>query len=583
MTRSFEWIPDLGEMGGSGHLRRALELQSALGGTLLLPEGPTEQEVRQRAGADQLPSFKRYPKNEGEDGKEDTYTAPIRVFDCRTLSLDLLERLGKGALTVGLDLGGPGRAAVDYLIDTIPRTEAHPANVSDPGLLKLPDRVRRNPPDFRRPLSCLVSFGGQDPLSLSTKVCNRIVRDAPTAFSSLSVTVPPARGEIEVPESIRKLEIARGLRERLADYEAVITAFGLTAFEALYAGCLVLLVHPSPYHRRLGQESGLPDIGFQGISARKLKQVLANAESMWHSERRRLSLEPRSLSSLLAELSPDPDLTLWPNADRKIYLRLPGRTVFREPKTGLFTVRRFRGERPSYGSSYFFEEYRAQYGKSYLEDFDHIKAVGHRRMKIIQALGAGGGLLDLGCAYGPFLSAAAHAGFQPHGVELNADAASFVKEKLGFAVIEDDLVAADLTALGSPRSFGAVTMWYVIEHIHDLDSLLRKVNTFLRPGGVFAFSTPHARGISALRNRRDFFERNPSDHVSVWTAASARAVLRRYGFRLRKIRVTGHHPERFPGNPAPESLLGRLLLRVSKLFRLGDTFEAYAVKIGGPA
>jgi hypothetical protein len=59
-------------------------------------------------------------------------------------------------------------------------------------------------------------------------------------------------------------------------------------------------------------------------------------------------------------------------------------------------------------------------------------------------------------------------------------------------------------------------------------------------------------------------------------------LLARYGFELKKITVTGHHPERFP---LAGRFLGRkeglrygIFLWISRIFGLGDTFEAYAVK-----
>jgi hypothetical protein len=58
-------------------------------------------------------------------------------------------------------------------------------------------------------------------------------------------------------------------------------------------------------------------------------------------------------------------------------------------------------------------------------------------------------------------------------------------------------------------------------------------------------------------------------------------VLSRYGFRLARVRVTGHHPERFPGAgrlPAGSARL-RAAAAASRLLGLGDTFEAYAIKV----
>ena len=57
--------------------------------------------------------------------------------------------------------------------------------------------------------------------------------------------------------------------------------------------------------------------------------------------------------------------------------------------------------------------------------------------------------------------------------------------------------------------------------------------------------------------------------------------LREYGFRKKRIRVTGIHPERFfqmlgleKGLPPLRSLYGMC----ARLMRLGDTFEYYGIK-----
>jgi hypothetical protein len=99
---------------------------------------------------------------------------------------------------------------------------------------------------------------------------------------------------------------------------------------------------------------------------------------------------------------------------------------------------------------------------------------------------------------------------------------------------------------------------------------------------VLAFSTPNGRGISARSSPTAFLAQSPPDHRSILSPRGLRRFLARRGFRLARVRVTGHHPERFPG------LAGRwgrstgpgrsLVLAVSRLAGLGDTFEAYAVR-----
>jgi SAM-dependent methyltransferase len=187
----------------------------------------------------------------------------------------------------------------------------------------------------------------------------------------------------------------------------------------------------------------------------------------------------------------------------------------------------------------------------------------------------------VGCAYGPFLAAALERGVNPEGLEVAPEAAKGARENVGVPVHEGSFEETAGEEFSDP--FDVVTMWYVIEHFDDLRRVLGRVNSLVRAGGVFAFSTPNMRGISALAARTEFLRRSPRDHFTIWSPASARRVLRRYGFRIRRVTVTGHHPERFPGcrRLRPEGVIWRVFGLMSRFLRLGDTFEVYATKEGG--
>ena len=97
-------------------------------------------------------------------------------------------------------------------------------------------------------------------------------------------------------------------------------------------------------------------------------------------------------------------------------------------------------------------------------------------------------------------------------------------------------------------------------------------------GGVFAFSTPHGRGISRLFQSEKFWSQSPDDHFSVWNRSNAHKVLKKYGFQILGFRMTGHHPERFPGLKNHSGFLFRIITLLGRLLGWGDTFEVYAVK-----
>ena len=130
--------------------------------------------------------------------------------------------------------------------------------------------------------------------------------------------------------------------------------------------------------------------------------------------------------------------------------------------------------------------------------------------------------------------------------------------------------------------FDAVSMWYVIEHFKNLDSVLSKISSIIRDGGIFAFATPSGEGISAKSDIDHFYTISPIDHFSIWEPSRAQKILKKYGFEVVKVVSTGHHPERFPvckkENIQKGSVRWNMIDNYSKLMQLGDTVEIYCRK-----
>jgi 2-polyprenyl-3-methyl-5-hydroxy-6-metoxy-1,4-benzoquinol methylase len=203
-----------------------------------------------------------------------------------------------------------------------------------------------------------------------------------------------------------------------------------------------------------------------------------------------------------------------------------------------------------YGEDYFFAQYKEQYGKTYLEDFPLLKEMGKRRIRQIRhLLGIGTErprLLDIGCAYGPFLAAASEGGFSPFGIDPAEEAIRYVNEKLHISAFRGFFPSFGCLELRGAGSFDVVTLWYVIEHFENCRQVLEEARRILRAGGVLAFSTPSASGISWRKSVQKFMEKSPDDHFTLWNPRTCRKILAQYGFEVKKIVITGHHPERFP-------------------------------------
>ena len=538
---------------------------------------------------------------------------------------------------VGIDEGGPCRDCFDFLIDLLPSLSKHEANLNAPGLLPLP-RNRRppataNPADLNgKPLAVLISFGAEDTAGLGPAAAHALAALAarPQAATSnaarpLEITLvtpivtddDPASDDsvYDDPEHEKFTRIPGvnvvgkipNLRDHLAEYDLFVTHFGLGAFEAVYARLPVILVSPTAYHEELADNAGFYSLGVGTKGIRRLEnlaldgKLLETLEAARQKIARRFGLEKdqeEDLGSFVDSLvinSP----AFCPICEGKtegipVLARFREESYRRCPACGTIYQGRLKAPSVEYDKDYFFTFYRKQYGKTYLEDFHNLKHVGRKRLTSIKGLLNLRGkkkekplLLDIGCAYGPFLAAAAESGFSPMGIDPVKDAVRYVKDNLRFPAWHGFFPAALPAEFRSRPNyeglFDAITLWYVIEHFTEPGKMLREIHGMLKEGGVLAFSTPSFSGVSSRKQLRSFLENSPQDHWTIWSPASCERIFDQYGFRLKKIVITGHHPERFPFfgrflRPGKKGPIYRLLSFISRLFRLGDTFEVYAVK-----
>ena len=621
----FLFVPSVKRGNGTGHLRRCVDLCGRIENSyIFLPKKGTEA-VR---GPEELePLVQELPEGEVVHRIPLPGRFEAVVFDARKTNPEMFAEALYTGTAVGIDEGGRMRNRFDFLIDTLPNLPSVPApNICSPSFLDLPtreigpgsagpseNRHGREGAPFR---SVLVTFGGEDPAGLTERTVHFLLKHGFFRPEQITAVRGPFMSGLSLPEGVALLDRPKDLASLLSGYDLVCTAFGLTAYEAAAAGAAVICVYPGRYHARLGKIAGFTGGGTGKPRAGRFRRALAAQASRSGGRDSAGDMQPRDkdLAEFLASLVfPEPPVCpVCRERGSPAFMRFPDRTIIRCSGCKLLYQILFTGAEKSYGEDYFFSEYREQYGKTYLEDFAHIKELAGPRLRIIGRLRAaghsvrtpaGGRLLDVGCAYGPFLLASREAGYEAFGIDTSEAAVRYVREQLslpGLTARFDVLPGSFLPEEFCGR-YDVITMWYVLEHFRDSAEVLQKVFNLLKPGGIFAFSTPNAGGISARRAPGCFFGRNPEDHFTLWSPSTVRRILPRFGFTVRKIRVTGHHPERFPalkrlrqkeeggrgekrrgwGKDRREGILGRLLGLVSVIFRLGDTFEVYAVRDAG--
>ncbi|NDQ56076.1 MAG: glycosyltransferase [Acidipila sp.] len=196
-----------------------------------------------------------------------------------------------------------------------------------------------------------------------------------------------------------------------------------------------------------------------------------------------------------------------------------------------------------------------------------------------------GRVLDVGCYVGVFLDCARDAGWKTFGAEPSAWAARRANEK-GHTVVHAPLRKANLAA----ESFDLVTLWDVIEHLHDPLGQLKEAYRLLRPGGIFVLSTMDAGCTFArLAGRRwPWFMRM---HLYYFTPGTVTKFLQAAGFevitierhkRVISARYLFEKAGALLGPLAPGiQFLGKPLGNFFVTVDLGDQMNVFARKPGG--
>lgn len=592
-------LPCVEKGRGTGHLRRCLSIALEYGADVYVPEDMDMARYGE---------LFEHAKKDGLADWQITHTLPQKgdyaliVTDAFALNRDFAIRLAEMAPVVAIDEGSLNTDVCDFLFDIIPSYGiARPANITDPAYITLPEHHRQKDPlrEAKDIESILVTVGGEDPADLvvpaaiafasSCSKITAIVQHPDEAKERVSKQAP------QLASCITFVPPVHNLREQLADYDLVVTHYGFTAFESLAAGCGVVLLGTTPLHIQLAQKYNFACLAPAELTAGAAHALLEDTGCLYPDSPFSMPGEKKSLGNFISLLAkgrrfacPVCQKSGW--QENSIVARTPKHTFRRCAACGmLYMSWTTDAENTEYNTSYFFDDYKNQYGKTYLDDFTSIKAQCVRRTSVIDSIYRNAhkavtpSVLDIGCAYGPYLDAANDAGWQVYGTDISPEAVKYVQDTLHYPASVAQFPVFDPVAEFGIQKFDAVTMWYVIEHFQNLDAVLRGVSKILKKGGVFAFSTPSASGVSAKFSPQKFFAQSPDDHYTLWEPARTASILQKYGFKLIKTVSTGHHPERFPQlarrkGQKINSFEVSLFTAASHFFALGDTFEVYCKK-----
>lgn len=144
------------------------------------------------------------------------------------------------------------------------------------------------------------------------------------------------------------------------------------------------------------------------------------------------------------------------------------------------------------------------------------------RAKMLSTLSAGR-LLDIGCQKGEFLFWMKQHAWDVKGIEFSDTPPNVFRMPIHYGRVE--------TAAFEPGSFDAVTLWAVLEHVHNPIETLVQVKKLLAPHGRAFVLVPNFRSPPARLMRHDDVPR----HLLMFTPSTLRQAARLAGLRVRRF------------------------------------------------
>jgi 2-polyprenyl-3-methyl-5-hydroxy-6-metoxy-1,4-benzoquinol methylase len=132
-------------------------------------------------------------------------------------------------------------------------------------------------------------------------------------------------------------------------------------------------------------------------------------------------------------------------------------------------------------------------------------------------------VLDFGCGEGHFLATCASFGFECTGIEFSS--AREATKRIEFYNSLDQL-AHDAPG----KTFHAVVLFEVLEHLAEPLGILQKLRPLMATGGILILETPNCETVQSISNRTDYHLIDPLGHINAFTPNTLKAIAMRAGF-----------------------------------------------------
>lgn len=155
------------------------------------------------------------------------------------------------------------------------------------------------------------------------------------------------------------------------------------------------------------------------------------------------------------------------------------------------------------------------------------------KYRLVKKNATGKIILDIGCGTGEFLGKCKAEGYVCYGIEPNPRAREFaishhnlrVKPEVSFTESDNEM-------------YDCITLWHVLEHIHDLNGILVSIRRALKKSGTLILALPNPDSWDARYYKEYWAAYDLPRHLYHFSPGNIAKLADKHGFSIKKV-----HPQ----------------------------------------
>lgn len=142
------------------------------------------------------------------------------------------------------------------------------------------------------------------------------------------------------------------------------------------------------------------------------------------------------------------------------------------------------------------------------------------KYSFVKSFKTGKSILDYGCGSGQLLHYFLKNGWKIQGVEPNADAREIASKLNNIKILNN----SEISEL-QKSSFDVITLWHVLEHIHNLNEVMNNLVSLLKQSGILIIAVPIINSPDALKYKEKWAGLDVPRHLYHFTTSAMKQFL----------------------------------------------------------